>query len=499
MPVAASSVKARFPPSSPTFAFKSTSPSVEVSTTPAFKVNASFSTKSSRAVRLTAVVIPVPAFITVLPRRLSWALVSKVKPPSTSKTTSGAATSSRTVMFPPAARTVASPVMVSVIVTVPAPPSIEMSPPTTAAVTSMVSVPSPAVARVRAPATVTVPLTSSWSSATNVASPSLTMDPVPTARGPKSMISPSTLIPVDAVTAPKKRTSPSAPAFTSTFAPVISAKVMSSLAPPPVTTDTVPLESMAPLMLTMSAASMLTSANAVMLPAPVTSLAESAVTESPVTVPPLSVTSPVVEVMLTNPVEVMLLSTSTSLTATNVTAVGASVAPIAAPTSTSRPASAVRSNRPSTTLRTTSRPAVTFTSEPSSTSIAPSRSTSRTTVIVRFSSVSPVALMSRSFRAAKLPTESSNVTEPAPPTIVRLPAVPVSASLIVPVTRSRSAAAPPVVIVIVPPLAMTRLSSITMLPPVDVTFEVNIVRSAVTVPGPVPVSVMSSLTSTVLE
>ena len=168
------------------------------------------------------------------------------------------------------------------------------------------------------------------------------------------MISPSTLIPVDAVTVPVRLTSPCVPASTRRFAPVTSASVMSSLALPPVTTDTVPAASIVPLRSTMSSASILTSAKAVMLPAPVTSLAESAVTESPVTVPPLSVMSPEVVVKLTKPVDVMSLLTSTSLTATNVTAVGASSAPIAPPTSMSRPASAVRSKRPSTTLSTTS-------------------------------------------------------------------------------------------------------------------------------------------------
>ena len=144
-------------------------------------------------------------------------------------------------------------------------------------------------------------------------------------------------------------------------------------------------------------------------------------------------------------------------------------------------------------------PAVMFTSDPSSTSVAPSRRISLLTVIVRFNSVSPVASMSKFRSAARLPTDSSRTTPPAPPSIVRS-CTPAVASLIVPVTRRRSAAPPPVVIVTPAPAASTTtLSSITMLPPVEVTSDVKVVRFAATVPGPVPVNVMPSLTSTVLE
>ena len=115
-----------------------------------------------------------------------------------------------------------------------------------------------------------------------------------------------------------------------------------------------------------------------------------------------------------------------------------------------------------------------------------------------FSSVTPVALISRSLMAARLPTESSSVTEPKPPSIVRFPGTPpASTALTVPVIRSSLAARPPVVIVIVPPSAIATLSSITTLPPVDVTSSFRNVRFAATVPGPVPISVMSPVTDTV--
>ena len=150
-----------------------------------------------------------------------------------------------------------------------------------------------------------------------------------------------------AVTAAPMSTLPAGPLdITTPNATTSPPSAMESLAASP-TTDrfTVPPAVSGPSSVIKSPASMVTSPAVVMLPATADVTSSSADTTSePAATAALICTSSPVEVRLTNPLDVSSPATSTMPSATIVTVVGASLAPMAPPTLMFAPASAVSPN-----------------------------------------------------------------------------------------------------------------------------------------------------------